>query len=260
MSEPRLIVEQQGRILVMRFSNPGARNALHPDMYVSGLDALRHASADDSIRAAVLTGVDGFFCAGGNLNRLRENRLKTPEAQRESIEHLHDWVRALRSCPKPVVAGVDGAAAGAGMSLALACDMIVAGRGAKFVMAYVKAGLSPDGGGTWSLARVLPRPLVNELTMLGEPILGERLHALGVVNRIVDDGKADQAAIELANRIAAGPRRAIGRIKQLVDAAGENDLRAHLDAEREAFVASLFDAEAGAGIDAFLNKRAPDFS
>src|SRR5207249_3705226 len=124
----------------------GMRNALHPDIYRTGTEALNRAAEDPGIGAVVLAGEGGTFCSGGNLRRLKENRGKSASVQHESITGFHDWIRALRRCPKPIVAAVEGAAAGAGFSLALACDLIVAAREARFVMAYVKVGLSPDGG------------------------------------------------------------------------------------------------------------------
>lgn len=140
--------------LVLKLSNPGARNALHPDMYAAGIEALSTAERDNSVRAIVLTGADNFFCAGGNLNRLLENRAKDPSVQAESIDLLAEWISALRASTKPVIAAVEGAAAGAGFSLALACDLIVAADDAKFVMSYARVGLTPDGGASWFLTRV----------------------------------------------------------------------------------------------------------
>ena len=148
--------------LVLTLSNPGARNALHPDMYAAGIEALESVERDPSIRAVVITGADNFFCAGGNLNRLLENRAKDPSVQAESIDLLGEWISALRLSSKPVIAAVDGAAAGAGFSLALACDLIVAAEDAKFVMSYARVGLTPDGGGSWFLAQALPRQLATE--------------------------------------------------------------------------------------------------
>lgn len=259
MSEARLLVARDGAVLTLTLSNPAARNALHPAMYEAAVPALEEAARDPAVRAIMLAGADEFFCAGGNLQRLQDNRAKPKSVQAESIAQLHHWIRALRACPKPIVAGVDGAAAGAGFSLALACDFIVAGRSAKFVVSYVKVGLSPDGGATWSLSRALPRTLVNELAMTGQPITAERLHALGVVNRLVDDGQARDAALAFAAELAAGPAHAMARIKALVQQAEDVSLDAQLDAERDSFVECLHHPEAGEGIAAFLDKRKPRF-
>lgn len=247
-------------ILVLTLSNPGFRNALHPDMYAAGVEVLSTASHSADTRAIVLRGADQFFCAGGNLNRLQANRQLHPDVQRESIELLGTWVEALVSCPKPVIASVEGAAAGAGLALALACDMVVAADNTKFTAAYVKTALSPDGGGSWFASRLLPKNIAFEMLMLGDVMSAARLHQLGVVNQLVAAGQADAAAIALAQRFAAGPQATLARIKRLLTAAPHNDLSAHLTLERESFVDSLFSADCGEGIDAFLNKRAAKFA
>jgi enoyl-CoA hydratase/carnithine racemase len=159
------------------------------------------------VRSVVITGANGIFSAGGNLQRLQNNRQLPPEHQAQSIEGLHNWIEAIRTFPKPVIAAVEGPAAGAGFSLALACDMIVAARNSLFVMAYSSIALSPDGGGSWSLSRAVPRQLATELLMCGERIGAERLHQLGVVNRLADAGHALQQALELSEQLNAGRRR-----------------------------------------------------
>jgi enoyl-CoA hydratase/carnithine racemase len=175
----------QGQTMVLTLSNPDARNALGPEMYAAGVEALNVAERSADVRSVVITGEGALFSAGGNLQRLQANRQQPPEVQAQSIEGLHNWIEAVRTFPKPVIAAVEGAAAGAGFSLALACDFIIAARDAVFVMAYSNVALSPDGGASWSLARALPRQLASELLMCGERIGAERLHALGLVNRVV---------------------------------------------------------------------------
>jgi enoyl-CoA hydratase/carnithine racemase len=194
--------------LVLTLSNPGARNALHPDMYAAGIEALDSAERDPSVRAIVLTGADQFFCAGGNLNRLLENRAKDPSVQAQSIDMLGEWIAALRSSSKPVIAAVEGAAAGAGFSLALACDLLVAADDAKFVMSYARVGLTPDGGGSWFLAQALPRQLATEVLLEGKPIGAARLHELGVVNRLAKPGAVRDSAIGWADELGKiSPKR-----------------------------------------------------
>jgi enoyl-CoA hydratase/carnithine racemase len=247
-------------VLVLTLSNPGFRNALHPDMYAAGVEVLSTAGHSDEVRAIVLRGADNFFCAGGNLNRLQANRQLDPSVQRESIELLGSWVEALVACPKPIIASVEGAAAGAGLSLALACDMVVAADNAKFAAAYVKTALSPDGGGSWFASRLLPKNIAFEMLMLGDVLTATRLHQLGVVNSLSAAGQADATATALASRFAAGPQATLGRIKRLLSAAPHNDLATQLVQERESFVDSLFSADCGEGIDAFLNKRTAKFA
>ncbi len=255
----RLLDERRGAVLVLRISNPGARNALHPDVYSAGIDAFTRAAGDAQVRAIVLAGDGEHFCAGGNLNRLRENRAKDPALQAESIDLLHRWVLAIRDCPKPVIAAVEGAAAGAGFSLVLACDLVVAARDARFAMSYVRIGLSPDGGSSWFLGNRVPYPLAYEWLCTGEPIDATRLHAAGLVNQLAEPGKALDVALARAERLARGPAFALARIKSLLS----DDERAALvhrqQRERDAFVAALFHDDAAEGIAAFLEKRAPRF-
>lgn len=245
--------------LILTISNPGAKNALHPDMYAAAIETLSTAERDDSIRAVILTGADNFFCAGGNLNRLLENRAKDKSVQANSIDNLHGWIEAIRDCPKPVIAAVDGTAAGAGFSLALACDMIVAGASAKFVMAYVKVGLTPDGGGSWFLTQALPRQLATELLIEGKPVTATRLNELGLVNKIVPDGAALDTAMNWADELAGLSPNAVERIKSLVRDAQDNSLTQHFDAEKHSFVESLHHRDAQEGISAFFEKRKPHY-
>src|SRR5437764_7849468 len=180
----------QGRTMVLTLSNPDHRNALGPEMYAAGVEALGVAETSPDVRSVVLTGEGAIFCAGGNLQRLQANRQLPPEAQAQSIEGLHSWIEAIRAFPKPVIAAVEGAAAGAGFSLALACDFIVAASDAVFVMAYSSVALSPDGGGSWSLAHALPRQLANELLLAGERVGRQRLPQRGGVTRHTRGGAA----------------------------------------------------------------------
>ncbi|WP_287495938.1 oxepin-CoA hydrolase, alternative type [Pandoraea sp. CB10b_02] len=250
-----LLAERVDHTLVLTLSNPGARNALHPDMYAAGVEALATAERDPSVRAVVLTGADNFFCAGGNLNRLLENRKQDPSVQAASIDALAEWIEALRACPKPVIAAVEGAAAGAGFSLALACDLLVAAENAKFVMAYIKVGLTPDGGGSWFLSQALPRALATEILLEGKPVAATRLAAAGVVNRVVAPGQARAEALNWATDLAQLSPNAVGRIKSLIESGASATLAEQLGAERDNFVASLHHADGLEGISAFLEKR-----
>jgi enoyl-CoA hydratase/carnithine racemase len=241
--------------LILTLSNPGARNALHPDMYAAAIETLATAERDDSLRAVVLTGADRYFCAGGNLRRLLENRSKAPSEQAQSIDRLHDWIEAIRGCPKPVIAAVEGGAAGAGCSLALACDFIVAAEAAKFAMSYVTVGLTPDGGGSWFIGRTLPRQLAGEMLMQGKPLPATRLHELGVVNRLSGEGAALDTALAWADEWADLPPNAVGRIKSLLQEAPGNTLAGQMQLEKQYFVESLHHRNALEGITAFLEKR-----
>jgi len=247
----------QGQTLILTLSDPSLRNALGPEMYAAGIEALNVAETNPEIRSVIITGEGANFCAGGNLNRLLGNREKPPEVQAQSIEGLHSWIEAIRTFPKPIIAAVEGAAAGAGFSLVLMCDMIVAARDSVFVMAYSSIGLSADGGGSWSLAHALPRQLASELLMLGERIGAERLQELGIVNRVVDSGSAFEQALQLAERINARAPNAMSSVKELLNDASTHNLTTHLAQERDHFVKNLHHPNAGIGIAAFLNKDKP---
>ena len=249
----------EGSTLILTLSDPAHKNALGPDIYAAGIEALNAAENNPEIRSVVITGEGAVFCAGGNLQRLQANRRESPEVQAQSIEALHNWIDAIRTYPKPVIAAVEGAAAGAGFSLALACDFIVAAGNAVFVMSYSTVALSPDGGGSWSVARALPRALANELLMGAERISADRLHALGVVNRVTAAGAALSEALVLAARLNARAPNVLASIKELINDAPANTMSQQMDNERNHFVRNLHHANGGEGIEAFLQKRTPHY-
>ncbi|MHA6264551.1 oxepin-CoA hydrolase, alternative type [Arenibacterium sp. CAU 1754] len=252
-------VDDRGDRLVVVNMNAAQRGALSPEFYDAVHSAVGQAR-DPRIRAIILTAEGGFFCAGGNLNTLIErSKLSEPE-RREKIEGLHGVIRAIRSSPVPVIAAVEGGAAGAGASIALACDLIVAAEDAKFTASYVKAGLVPDGGLTSALSRMLPRPLAMEMCLLARPVAAGRMAELGAVNAVVPAGQADAEANALADALAKGPRDAQSTIRSLVATAYETREAEQLDLERDAMARAQGGAEAAEGISAFLQKRKPDFN
>ena len=250
---------KEGAVLVVVNSAPATRNALTPDFYSGFRELLESAHQDPSIAAIVLTGAGDFFCSGGNVAGLKARTTMNEAERRQGIDKLHGMIAAMRACPKPIVAAIEGGAAGAGVSMALACDMIVAAKGAYFSVAYVKIGLTPDGGATAFLARSLPRQLVNELCLTGDRIDVQRLYDLGMINRIVKAGKALDTAEEIAQRLAKGPAQSMARIKSLIDAGATNDLKTQLDLEAQSIAASFGTPEGAEGIAAFLEKRKADF-
>lgn len=255
----KLSLEHRGAVLVATINDPATRNALGWDFYEPFCAAVEDAVHDPDVRAIVLTGAGAFFSSGGNVNSLKERSEADYATRRSSVDKLHAMILAMRNCPKPIVAAVEGGAAGAGASVAMASDMIVAAEGAYFSIAYVRIGLTPDGGATAFLGGALPRQLVAEMVMTGDRIPVERLQALGMVNRVVAAGTALEAALELAERLAAGPARALGNAKRLIDRAATSPLEDQLEAEAEAIAAAIGGAEGQEGIGAFLDKRKPDF-
>jgi enoyl-CoA hydratase/carnithine racemase len=243
-----------GRTLILTLSNPDMRNALGPEIYSAGVEALNVAESNPDIRSVVITGEGPWFCAGGNLQRLQANRQLPPEHQAQSIENLHHFIEAIRVFPHPVIAAVEGPAAGAGFSLVLACDLVVAARDAFFALSYSTVGLSPDGGASHALAQALPRPLATELLMLGNRIDAPTLQHHGLVNRVCETGTALSTALALAEQLNQRAPNALTSIKELLEQAASNALTQQLACERDAFVKNLHHPNGGIGIHAFLNK------
>ncbi|MBE7416140.1 MAG: enoyl-CoA hydratase/isomerase family protein [Ideonella sp.] len=255
-----LLTDRRAATLILTISDPATRNTLSPQVYEAGSRALAQVAADPTLRCVIVRGDGPHFCAGGDLHRLAAAREGPADTPHTNVERFHGFVRALRACPKPVIAAVEGHAAGGGCSLALACDLIVAARGARFTMSYGRAGLSPDGGGTYHLARALPRALALQLLWLPEPTAAERWHQWGLVNALCDDGQALAEALVWAERLGRTASNAVASAKALVESAGTHGLAAHLDDEREHFVANLRHDNAAEGLRAFFDKRSPRFS
>ena len=255
----RIVLERHGRVLKVVNNDPQTRNALSWDFYDGFRAAVEEAGRDPGIGAIVLTGAGGFFCSGGNIHGLKERSQADYQTRRNSVDMLHRMILAMRACPKPIIAAVDGGAAGAGASIMAACDLIVAARDAYVSVAYVRIGLTPDGGATAFFGASLPRQLVSEMVFTGDRIPAERLHACGMVNRLADSGGALDAAMAWAAEIAARPGRALARGKALIESARTSTLDAQLDAEADGIADALGGVEGREGINAFLEKRQPDW-
>jgi enoyl-CoA hydratase/carnithine racemase len=184
------------------------------------------------VRAIVLRGDGAHFCAGGNLQRLLAAARATPEAQAQGMSPFHGFVAALRGCPKPTIAAVEGWAAGGGCGLVLACDLVIAAQDAQFVLSWGRIGLSPDGGTSWHLAHLLPRTLALQMLWLPETMSAQTWHRHGLVNELVASGQAQIQALAWAERLAAMAPNALAAVKALVNAAPHRTLPEQLDAER----------------------------
>ncbi len=244
-------MHREGAVLVLTLSNPAARNAINPSTYRAAAKAIRATAGFGTVRAIVLAGEGEHFSGGGDLRRLVRQRKLPPPEQMAHSDALNEWVMAMQEAPQPVIAAVEGMAAGSGFSVCLACDLIVAAEDARFMMSNVKFALTPDGGGTDSLA---PQAVL-EMLLDGGPYAARRLHDWGVVNKVVPHGSAYATALTWAQQLARGPFEVQARIKQLVYSARGRSRREHLDVEREALVASLYSDESGERIKEFLASR-----
>ena len=211
-STPEFIqVRTEGRVGIVTLYRPKQLNALNDQLIDELGAALKAFDADAAIGCMIVTGSEKAFAAGADIGAMASYSF-ADVYKGDYITRNWETIRQIR---KPVIAAVEGAAAGAGLSMALACDMLVAAKNSVFSVAYVKVGLTPDGGATAFLAEFVSRQLLTELCLTGERISGERLHALGPVNRLAEPGEALTQALALAAQVATGPDLAMGRIKAL---------------------------------------------
>lgn len=254
-----LRTERRGGALVLTLSNPAVRNAVSSQVYAAGVEALNTAESDADVRCVVLQGEGDQFSAGSDLDRLAE-QCEQPEGRSDLLDHLHSFVEALRAFPRPVIAAVEGVAAGSGFSLALACDLIVAASDARFVSNQGQVGLSPDGGATWHLSQALPRQRVLQALWLEVPLHADELHRAGLVAAIAPPGRALDEALQFADRLARGAPGVVTSVKELVQQAAGHGLSAQLQAERAHFLANLGRDDAAEGLQAFKEKRPARFT
>lgn len=250
-----LQTERVGATQVMTLVGPATRNALSPQAYAAGIEILNMAESNDDVRAVILTGAGDHFCGGGDLQRLTHNRQHDLPKVAEHIDAFHQWIEALRSFPKPVIAAVEGVAAGGGLSLVLACDLVVAAENARFVSAYSQVGLSPDGGASWHLARLLGRGPAMQLLWQSAPISAQQMAQWGVVHQLAPAGTVLQQALNWAEQLAQVPPGVLTSVKELVNDAPAQTLRQQLDAEKQHFMVNLLRPEAGQAIDQFLSRK-----
>jgi len=253
---PRISTDVDGDVWRVTLDRPDAGNAI--DLALA--DALVTALADRpaATRAVLLLGAGPRFCVGGDVAAMAaaEDR---PAFIGALAERWHDAVRAVVGAPVPVVAGVQGAVAGAGVGLVGACDLVVCARSTKIRPAYGAIGLSPDGGTSWALTRTLGAPRALDLMLTNGTLTAAEAHQAGLVARLVDDDALTGAAVALAHQVAAGPVRAMVRTRGLVRRAATTTLHTQLDDEARLIVESAADAEAAEGIAAFAERRAADF-
>lgn len=252
-----ILAEQQGDVMTLRLDNPAAMNAIDGEM-AEALTRLLQA-AGKTARAVVLAGHPRAFCAGANLARA-EPAAGDFDAGARLETSFNPLMRAIKDCPVPIISAVRGAAAGIGASIALACDMIVAGESAYFLQAFRRIGLVPDGGSAMLLAHTVGRVRAMELMLLGERLPAPTALAWGLVNRVVPDDEVENTAAKLAASLAAGPTRALGLIRHAAWAALSSGWEDQLARER------MLQREAGGstdfqeGIAAFLEKREARFT
>ena len=251
-----LQITREGAVVTLRFSRPEALNAIDVPMAQALLAAVRDIAADASVRAVVLCGAGKGFMAGGDLATLRADPVQGAAAL---LAPLNEAVQVLATLNAPVIAKVHGVAAGAGLSLMLQADFVIAAEGTRFNLAYINLGTSCDVGASWALPRLVGLRNALEISLMGDTLTAPDALRLGLVNRVVPAQHLDTAADALIERIAHGPTLAYGAMKRLMRASFDRDLDTQLIAETAAFAGCAATEDMRNGIEAFYAKKPPVF-
>ena len=252
-------------VAVISLNRPDAANAISLDLAAALRDVALAISGEGKARAVILRAEGKMFSGGGDVGALLAKKAEGDGAAygaffRSLVAGFHDAIRALRAIDAPLIAAVNGTAAGGGMSLVLACDLVLVSPRAKFVPAYPGIGLSTDGGMSWSLQRAVGPKKAMQLLIENRPVAADEAERLGIATSIVADEDFDAAVLERATAMARLPRKALGTIRALIDAGNHNTLDQQLDAELAAIGQLAVAADAMEGLDAFSERRKPVFA
>lgn len=261
MTDSSILFEPVDGVARITLNRPGVLNSFDKAMAGRLQEVLAQVAGDASLRAVYLTGAGRAFCAGQDLAEAVGSK---GHGVVDFAEHLrrtyHPIVRAIRTLPKPVVCGVNGAAAGAGANIALACDLVIAAADAKFIQAFINIGLVPDSGGSFFLPRLVGTARAAALMMLGQPLGATEAAEMGLIYKVVPAGTLEEGAFGLARRLACQPTVALGLIKKLLNATGGNTLEEQLELEAVSQAAAGKSSDYSEGVRAFLDKRKPAFA
>lgn len=260
MTPVKLEIDSASGIAHITLNRPEVLNAIDVPTARALLDAASTLKADGSVRCVVVRGAGRAFAAGGDMARFADDFSQAAHLADELLDALNPAVEILREIDAPVVASVQGAVAGAGLSLMASCDLIIAAQGTRFLTAYDKVGAIPDWGGTYFLPRLIGLRRTSQFFFLGEVMDAAEALAAGLVNKVVPAEQLAAATDEVARKIASGPTVAFGHYKRLATRTFGNGLHEHLEAERAAFKTLTRTGDFREGVTAFLAKRPPDFS
>lgn len=250
------------QVAVLTLNRPESLNALTLSMGRE-LKAAISVATEQRSRAIVLTGAGRAFCAGGDLREMQQMAEQQGRIEAffdEPLRLINECVLLIQNTPLPILAAVNGVAAGGGCNLALACDLVIAAESARFNQAFIKVGLSPDCGGTFILPRLVGWKRAAELMMTGEILSATRALEMGMINRVVPDSDLMSQSLSMAQKLAESPTAAIGRIKQLLQASATNEIGSQLELERLAQIESGKTKDFTEGVLAFIEKRPPKFT
>ncbi|MFG2784344.1 enoyl-CoA hydratase/isomerase family protein [Streptomyces prunicolor] len=255
-----IVYTVSGQVAYVTLNRPEALNAITPPQRDRLISLLTEASADPSVRAVVLTGTGRGFCAGADLRGGGESEDRVAgDVARVIRQGAQRLIAAVLDCEKPVIAAVNGTAAGLGAHLALACDLVLAAESARFIEVFVRRGLVPDGGGAYLLPRLIGPQRAKELMFFGDAVSAADAERLGLVNRVVPDEELEKTAREWAERLASGPTRALVLTKQLVNASLDSDRTTAFAAEAAAQEINMTTEDAREGVAAFVERRSPEY-
>lgn len=260
MPEPAILLEVADGVATITLNRPDKLNAFNEAMHGELAAALDRIEADQSVRALLITGAGRAFSAGQDLGDRVMGEGDAPPDLGDTLERLYNpLIRRICRLERPVVAAVNGVAAGAGANLALNCDIVLAARSARFIQAFCKLGLVPDSGGTYVLPRLVGAARARALALLGEPLSAEQAEDWGLIWHVVDDDRLIEEATGLARHLASQPTRGLGLIKRALLASALNTLDEQLDLERDLQRAAGRTDDYREGVAAFMEKREPTF-
>jgi 2-(1,2-epoxy-1,2-dihydrophenyl)acetyl-CoA isomerase len=254
-----LLFEVQNSIARITLNRPDAANALNLELAKDLMHAALQCDQDPAIRAVILTGAGRMFCAGGDLKSFAAQGEHLPHHLKEVTTYLHAAMSRFTRMDAPLIAAVNGTAAGAGMSLVCACDFVLAAASARFTMAYTRVGLTPDGSSTYFLPRIVGLRRALELTLTNRQLSAQEAQDWGIVTRVVPDASLMAEAEALAAQLASGATLALGAAKRLLHSGWGETLETQMEHETQSIAAAARTADAHEGIAAFLEKRAPQF-
>jgi 2-(1,2-epoxy-1,2-dihydrophenyl)acetyl-CoA isomerase len=255
-----ILVERQAGYRVITLNRPDKLNAFNEAMHVALREAIAEAEADETCRALLITGAGRGFCTGQDLADRLAKPGETVVLGGTLEAHYNPLVRKLRALPFPVIAAVNGVAAGAGANIALACDLVIAARSARFIQSFARVGLIPDSGGTWMLPRLVGTARARGLALLAQELPAEQAAEWGLIWRCVDDDQLVAETRALCQHFAAAPTCGLSLIKRALDASAANTLDAQLDLERDLQREASLHPDYAEGVRAFMEKRRPHFT
>ncbi len=254
----KILTEQQDQLLIIKLNRPEVFNSLDREMSHELIKALKDAEADENVRAVLLTAEGKAFCAGQDLQEVISDDFIGIE--RTVAEHYNEIVNGIRQLSKPVVAAVNGVAAGAGANIAFVCDVVVAHEAATFMQAFSKIGLIPDSGGTFTLPRLIGWQKASALMMLGDKVAAEEAEKLGMIYKVLSADEFEEASLKLAGKLSKMPTKGLAYTKHLLSQSMKHSFDEQLEQEKIYQAKSAATADYKEGIDAFLEKRKPNFN